>query len=76
MIETTILAHISGCNRRFHCKPVVGAALTTGYLLKPLCGESQQSFPGVRKLRVTMLYKISHTISRRAIPLISMVPAK
>jgi hypothetical protein len=55
---------------------VVGAALTTGYLLKPLRGESQQSFPGVRKLRVTMLYKISHTISRRAIPLISMVPAK
>jgi hypothetical protein len=76
MIETTILALISGCNRRFYCKPVVNAALTTGYLLKPLRGESQQSFPGVRKLRVTMLYNISHTISRRAIPLISMVPAK
>jgi hypothetical protein len=29
MTETTILASMVGRNRRIHCKPIVGASLTT-----------------------------------------------
>lgn len=42
MTETTTLAPISECDRRIRRRTVVGASLTTDYLLKTLRGESQR----------------------------------
>jgi hypothetical protein len=42
------------------------AALTPGYLLEPLCGESQQALPEFEKCNAILLCEVAHFISGRA----------
>ena len=66
MTVITILAPVFRVQSQISIRTGGCAALTTGYLLKPLRGKPQQAFVEYENCGVTMLGRISHMMLRRA----------